>query len=98
MMLPKPVKRNKKVRIMKDLFLEIWNERIHRCENCGLIINEAKAHNFSHIRSKGARIDLKFNKDNIEILCSTLDRIDKQIGCHESIHQNPKIYKERSNP
>jgi len=29
-MLPKPVKRNKKVRSMKDLFLEIWNERIHQ--------------------------------------------------------------------
>ena len=93
---PKPTKRKKKVVSMKPLFKEIWEERPHKCENCNYQIHEAKAHNFSHIRSKGAMPSLKFEKDNIEILCSTLDRSDKETGCHESIHVNPKIYKGRT--
>ncbi|MEQ9091829.1 MAG: hypothetical protein RIE52_12105 [Balneola sp.] len=82
---------------MKALFKEIWNERPHRCAVCGYPIYEAKAHNFSHIRSKGARPDLKMDKDNIEILCSTLDRQDKEIGCHNAVHEKPSIYRERKN-
>jgi hypothetical protein len=53
----------------KDLFLEVWNEREHKCNECWKYLKEAKAHNFSHIRSKGARPDLRLDKSNIEILC-----------------------------
>lgn len=53
----------------KSLFLEIWNEREHKCVECGKYLAEAKAHNFSHIKSKWSRPDLRLDKNNIEILC-----------------------------
>lgn len=81
---------------LKELYKEIWIEREHRCVNCGVWIASPVVHNFSHIRSKGARPDLKFDKDNIEILCSTINRGDNKAGCHSLLHTNPKKYKERS--
>ena len=81
---------------LKDLYAEIWNERDHRCVNCGIYISRPVVHNFSHIRSKGARPDLKFDKDNIEILCSSVNRYDNKTGCHEFSHLKPSAYKARS--
>jgi hypothetical protein len=78
----------------KDLYAEIWSEREHKCSNCGIAIREPVVHNFSHIRSKGARPDLKYDKDNIEILCSSLNYFDR-AGCHELSHTNPEKYKQR---
>ena len=78
----------------KDLYAEIWEEREHRCCNCGVWIGEPVVHNFSHVRSKGARPDLKFDKDNIEILCSTVNQVNR-VGCHSLHHTNPKKYRER---
>jgi len=80
---------------LKELYKEIWNEREHRCANCGMWIASPVVHNFSHKRSKGARPDLKFDKDNIEILCSSLNRHNR-VGCHELLHTNPKKYRERN--
>lgn len=79
---------------LKDLYREIWAEREHSCVHCGQAILYPIVHNFSHIRSKGARPDLKFVKDNIEILCSTINQINR-IGCHELSHTNPKEYRQR---
>ena len=53
----------------KDMFKDIWNERPHICVDCNRYLQEAKAHNFSHIKSKWSRPDLRMDKDNIEILC-----------------------------
>lgn len=53
----------------KDMFKEIWQERNHNCEECWKYLREAKAHNFSHIKSKWSRPDLRMDKDNIKILC-----------------------------
>ena len=53
----------------KDLFKEVWEERLHKCEKCWKILKEAKAHNFSHIKSKGKYPELRLCKENIEILC-----------------------------
>ena len=37
----------------KQMFYEIWQEREHRCTNCKCHLgNEARAHYFSHIKSK----------------------------------------------
>jgi len=79
---------------LKDLYMEIWDEREHRCMNCGIPIPNPVVHNFSHIRSKGARPDLKYDKDNIEILCSTVNRFEG-VGCHELHHTKPQKFKER---
>jgi len=81
---------------LKDLYAEIWEEREHVCANCGYPLSRPIAHVFAHIRSKGARPDLKFDKDNIELLCSTLVRQDGEIGCHEAIHTKPSVYEERA--
>ena len=53
----------------KDLFKEIREERWHNCNECWKYLQEAKAHNFSHIKSKWSRPDLRLDKSNIEILC-----------------------------
>ena len=79
---------------LKELYREIWDEREPRCVNCGVWIASPVVHNFSHIRSKGARPDLKFDKDNIEILCSSLNRPNR-VGCHELNHTNPAGFKKR---
>ena len=83
---------------LKKLYAEIWAERPHVCANCGVPIYEPLAHNFAHIRSKGARPDLKYDKANIEILCSTWDKMNrymKRSGCHELQHAGALEYKER---
>lgn len=80
---------------LKDLYKEIWDEREHVCANCGQSIPYPVVHNFSHIRSKGARPDLKFDKGNIEILCSTVNQNNRR-GCHSLHHTNPKEYHKRS--
>lgn len=61
---------------LKTLFMEIWEEREHVCAKCGKPLgDEPKAIFFSHTRSRGARPDLKMDKDNIELLCSACHRL-----------------------
>lgn len=93
----KPVKKSKPINVVwktkkrriaqfgseKDLFLEVWNERKHECVKCSKKLHEPKSHNFSHIKSKGSRPDLRYNKDNIEILC---------FACH-FLHDHGLRYK-----
>lgn len=95
MMRPKPKSKTKNKTDYKSLYKEVWNERDHVCANCGIPIPYAVVHNFSHKRSKGARPDLKLEKDNIEILCSSVNQ-NFRAGCHELLHTNPEKYKERS--
>ena len=55
---------------MKELFLEIWEERDHICEECGADLGDvAIAHFFSHIHSKQVYPEIKYEKDNIQLLC-----------------------------
>ena len=52
------------------LFIEIWGSRPHYCVKCGKWLgNEPKPVFFSHIKSKGARPDLRLDPNNIELLC-----------------------------
>ncbi len=61
---------------LQSLFTEIWQERPHVCVKCGKSLgDEPKAIFFSHIRSRGARPDLKLDKNNIELLCSACHRL-----------------------
>ena len=54
----------------KQMFFEIWNEREHICINCKEHLGvEAKAHFFSHIKPKGLYPELKYDKENIQLLC-----------------------------
>lgn len=57
----------------RELFIEIWSERSHYCENpkCRKWLgNEPKVIFFSHRKSKGAYPELRLDKTNIDLLCS----------------------------
>jgi 5-methylcytosine-specific restriction endonuclease McrA len=53
----------------KEMFIEIWNDRDHNCIDCWRLLHTPKPHNFDHIKSKWSRPDLKYDKDNIQIVC-----------------------------
>lgn len=56
----------------RELFLEIWNERLHYCtnQNCKSYLGEEPlTHFFAHIKSKGAHNELRLDKSNICLLC-----------------------------
>lgn len=54
----------------RAIFLSIWDERPHYCENCGKPLGDTpKTHFFSHKKSKGAFPEQRLIKDNIELLC-----------------------------
>lgn len=69
----KPIKiKFKKPTGERELFLEIWNERAHYCENPNCrkwLGNEPKVNFFSHRKSKGAYPELRLVKTNIDLLC-----------------------------
>lgn len=64
----------------RELFLEIWNERIHRCENCGIDLGRIpRAYMFAHIKAKSVDRANRLNKENIRLLCwDCHDALDKQ--------------------
>ena len=61
--------KKKKKHSQKELFKQVWEERLHICVDCWKYLKEAKAHNFDHIKTKWSRPDLKYDKDNIDIVC-----------------------------
>jgi len=64
---PKPKKGQYVASGKGKMFLEIWKERLHICENCKEDLGkEPLAHFFSHI-SKDKKLSL--DKDNLQILC-----------------------------
>ena len=91
---PQPTKRKKKKPSMKKVFAQVWATNKHVCSNCGIDIPYPVIHNFSHKKSKGAWPDLKYDPDNIELLCSSVNRVEG-VGCHESSHTDLKTYRNR---
>lgn len=66
------VKKSKQPTGERELFLEIWNERLHYCENpkCRKWLgHEPNVQFFSHRKSKGAHPELRLEKSNIDLLC-----------------------------
>jgi hypothetical protein len=72
MEMPKPKKRKKRVKKntgLKNVFLEIWEEREHVSELSGKYLGEeSNAWFFAHIRSRGSAPHLATNKENIMLL------------------------------
>ncbi len=59
-----------------NTFLEIWNERPHICEHCGIGLgHEMKPSFFSHRLAKSIRPDLRNDKTNIDLFCE---------ACHDA--------------
>lgn len=63
-------KKPRKVTGERDLFLEIWEEREHKCANCKCPLgDEPKAFMFAHKKAKGADGTKRLLKSNIELNC-----------------------------
>lgn len=64
----------------KTMFIEIWNEREHICENCKKYLGELpKAYMFAHIVPKSVDNKNRLNKENVRLLCwDCHDALDKQ--------------------
>lgn len=57
-------------------FLEIWIERKHICEHCGIPLGyQMKPSFFSHRLAKSIRPDLRNDKTNIDLFCE---------ACHDA--------------
>ena len=52
----------------------IWNMRPHICIECKLVLNDFSATYISHIVSKGSHSNLRFNLDNVQVLCASCHR------------------------
>jgi len=61
------------------LFLTLWDNLPHECEVCKVPINEAKAHNFSHLLNKGTYPEYRLDPRNVVLKCSS---------CHDLWHQH----------
>ena len=61
---------------MKEFFLHIWKLRQHVCENCNTKLGkEPLSYMFDHILEKNKYSTLKFEADNIMMLC---------LDCHDN--------------
>jgi len=93
------VKQKLKMERDREVWMEIWNERPHICENAycrkplgsfltskGLPIS----HLFSHRRSKGAAPHLRYDKENIDLICPACHR-EYEFGDRERILIRPVI-------
>ena len=75
----KSLKTNKKEKDSPDkmweFFLSIWRKRKHYCENCNIYLgNTPYSYNFDHILEKSKYPELKYEEENICILC---------LKCHD---------------
>jgi len=62
------------VKTLKEFFAKIWIDRPHNCTHCNIGLgSEPIVHYFSHIYPKSLKPWLKFDSNNIELLC---------IDCH----------------
>ena len=68
------------------IFNEIWNERDRICRICQKLLTVFNPILFHHIRTKGAKPELRLEKSNIVLLCDQ---------CHMGEHGfNPKLDRE----
>ena len=79
---PNPIGKAKKRRKGKelDVFLDIWLERERTCVNCQTEIRNFHPMHFHHLHTKGARPDLRLDKNNIVLVCSACHRLAHDKG------------------
>ncbi len=79
-----------------EFFLEIWKERKHNCQSCGIWLgNGAKSIFFDHLLEKNKRKDLALVKENILLVCSDCHSL-KTMGFPTAKHlEYIKIAKEK---
>ena len=56
--------------IQREMFLDIWKKRAHRCENCDAQLgSEPLSYMFDHVLEKSKYPDLRYEEENICMLC-----------------------------
>jgi len=87
-----PGRDNERFIIQRDFFLSIWKKRAHRCENCDIHLgSEPLSYMFDHVLEKSKYPDLKYEEENICILC--LDCHSDKTNCKLSDFMKEKIKK-----
>ena len=77
---------------MREMFLDIWKKRPHRCENCDTHLgSEPLSYMFDHILEKSKYPDLRYEEKNICMLC--LDCHSDKTNCKLSNFMKEKIKK-----
>lgn len=72
----KKLDNSRKTSDMNAFFLQIWNKKKHECENCGKWLGkEPLSYMFDHLLEKSKHPDLKFEEDNIMLVC---------LECHDN--------------
>lgn len=61
----------------KDLFMTVWNNRLHNCAICSASIREPQSRCFAHILPKGTYPKYRLYDNNILLVCS--------IECHAEV-------------
>ena len=89
----KPAKKYvKKATGEKYLFLRIWDERPHVCEQCCIPLgDEPKVHFFSHTRAKSISPELRLDKSNLQLLCFDCHYL-KDFGSKEEFNERKDLY------
>jgi 5-methylcytosine-specific restriction endonuclease McrA len=65
-----PTKKKKKTTGERNFFLQIWEEREHKCQCCGTNLgDEPIVHFFSHLLPKSTHPELRLEKENIWLKC-----------------------------
>lgn len=89
-----PIKKigKKKIQRIKDngsefkVFVEIWKEREHICDNCWGYIQFFDPSCFAHKLAKWANPELRYDKENIALVHGIWEKIDetwKTYQCHK---------------
>ena len=78
--------------IQREMFLNIWKKRTHRCENCDVHLgSEPLSYMFDHVLEKSKYPDLRYEEENICMLC--LDCHSDKTNCKLSDFMKEKIKK-----
>ena len=69
---------------------DVWSMKPHYCENCGLPLKEYSPVFISHIKTRGAHTEIRYDYTNVNVLCfechnkyeyATLDVKEKMYVC-----------------
>lgn len=81
-------------KLQREMFLNIWKKKPHRCENCNSYLgSEPLSYMFDHVLEKSKYPDLKYEEENICMLC--LDCHSDKTNCKLSDFMKEKIKKVR---
>ena len=91
-------KEEQSINPMWEFFLQIWKKRIHLCTNCGgRLGNRPFSYFFDHTLEKSKYPELKFEEDNIMLLCLSCHDKKTRGFYSEIIKEKIKLLKEEFN-